>query len=54
MSDRARELRLGWRLTSALPDDPGFEISLDAARREAAGGDVPPEHGVMLRGAMRW
>ena len=50
----ARDYRIGWRLTSAVPGDPGFEVSLDATRREAANGNEPPEHGVMLRGAMRW
>ena len=57
LSDTAREVRLGWRLTSAVRDDPGFEVSLDATRRESAGDDgagVPPEHGVMLRGTLRW
>ena len=54
LSDGAREVRLGWRLTSAVRGDPGFEVSLDATRREAASGDEPSEHGVMLRGAIRW
>ena len=49
----ARDWRIGWRLTSAARGDPGFEASLDAVRREAAN-DGTPEHGVMLRGAMRW
>ena len=50
----ARDWRIGWRLTSALDSDPGFEVHLDATRREAAGGATPPDHGLMLRGAMRW
>ena len=50
----ARDWRLGWRLTSAVPGNAGFEWSLDALRREAAGGATPPDHGLMLRGAMRW
>ena len=45
-------MRLGWRLTSALPDDPGFELSLDAPRREAAN-DGDAEHDVMLRSRLR-
>ena len=53
LSDNARDYRLGWRLTSAVPGDPGFEVSLDATRREAAN-DTAPEHGIMLRGAIRW
>ena len=48
MSDTAREYRIGWRLTSAVRGDPGFEVNLDAMRRETANDDTP-EHGVMLR-----
>ncbi len=53
----AREYRLGWRLTSAVPGDPGFEVSLDATRSEPANGNgagAPAEHGVTLRAAIRW
>ena len=50
----ARDYRIGWRLTSPVAGDPGFEVNLDAVRREPAGGDEAPEHGVMLRGTMRW
>ena len=53
-TDSARDYRIGWRLTSAVPGDSGFEVNLDATRREATGGNEPPEHGVMLRGAIRW
>ena len=49
----ARGWRLGWRLTPAR-DLPGFALSLDAIREEPAGGNAPVEHGVMLRGALRW
>ena len=49
----ARDWRLGWRLTSAMRGDPGFEVSLDATRTEPAN-DEGPEHGVMLRGTVRW
>ena len=46
--DGARDYRLGWRLTlAAASGATGFEVSLDATRREAAGEDA--EHGVMLR-----
>ena len=54
MSDTAREYRMGWRLTSAVRGDPGFEVNLDATRREAANADEPAEHGVMLRSLVRW
>ena len=52
VSDTARDYRLGWRLTPAVSGDTGFEVSLDAMRREAA--DDAAEHAVMLRGRMRW
>ena len=53
----ARDYRTGWRLTSALEGDPGFEVHLDATRKEPAnrnGARAPVEHGVMLRGAIRF
>ncbi len=53
LSETAREYRMGWRLTSAVEGDPGFEVSLDATRREAAN-DNGAEHGVMLRSTIRW
>ena len=49
----ARDWRIGWRLTSAVSGDPGFEVSLDTTRHEPANDDEP-EHGVMLRAAIRW
>ena len=52
LSETGRDYRLGWRLTSARRGDAGFEIGLDATRREAANADA--EHGLMLRGAIRW
>ena len=53
-SDTAREYRMGWRLTSAVPGDPGFEVGLDATRREAVNDNDDAEHGVMLRSLIRW
>ena len=51
--DGARDLRLGWRLTPAAASGAtGFELSVDATRREAGGDDA--EHGVMLRSRLRW
>ena len=41
----ARDDRIGWRLTSAVPNDPGFADCLDATRCEPASGNAPPEHG---------
>ncbi len=58
LSETAREYRMGWRLTSAVRGDPGFEVSLDATRREAANGSGSgagrADHGVMLRSTIRW
>ncbi len=51
LSDTARELRLGWRLTPA--GGSGFELGLDAARREAGGGDMP-EHRIGVGFTARW
>ena len=52
LSDTARDYRLGWRLTSARRGDPGFEIGLEATRREAANADA--EHTVGFRIGARW
>ena len=52
LSDTARDYRLGWRLTPAA-GGAGFELSLDATRRESAG-DGGAEHGVVLRARTSW
>ena len=55
MSDGGvRDYWIGLRLDSAVKGDPGFEINLDATRRESDSGNEAPEHGVMLRSAIRW
>ena len=57
LSNGRWDYRLGWRLTSAVRGDPGFEVTLDAARSEPAndnGSAEPVEHGVMLRAGIRW
>ena len=51
-SETGRDYRVGWRLSSARRGDPGFQVDLDATRREAA--DADAEHGLMLRGTIRW
>ena len=53
LSDTARDLRLGWRLTPAAGGGTGFELSLDATRRESAE-DGDAEHGVVLRVRTSW
>ncbi len=50
LSDTARELRLGWRLAPA--GGGGFELHLDAVRRDGAG-DVP-EHRIGFGLTARW
>ncbi len=57
LSDTMREYRMGWRLSSARPGDAGgFELSLDAARREAANdpGASEPEHRIGFGLTARW
>ncbi len=50
----ARDWRVGWRLTPAVRDGPGFEVNLDATRGEPADDNGPVEHGAMLRSTIRW
>ncbi len=52
LSDTAREFRMGWRLASAVRD--GFELNIDATRREAADSGEPAEHRAMLSATIRW
>ena len=52
LSDTSRDYRLGWRLKPARKGGPDFTLGLEATRREAAGDDA--EHGLMLRGRIRW
>ena len=52
LTETGRDYRLGWRLTSARRGDPGFEINLEGTRSEAA--DADAEHGIALRGTIRW
>ena len=51
LSDAARELRMGCRLTPA--GGGGFELNLDAVRREAANDDAP-EHRIGFGVTARW
>ena len=52
LSGSGRDWRVGWRLAPAR-EGHGFSLDLEGTRRESAGG-AAPEHGVMLRGALRW
>ena len=46
----AHSLRLGGRLQLG----PGFDLSLEAERRESAGGTTTTEHDLTLKGSVRW
>ena len=54
LSEGSRDWRIGWRLSPERQGIPGFELNLDATRTEPASDDAGPEHGLMLRGALRW
>ena len=51
--DGARDYLMGWRLAPA-GEAADFSLNLEGTRRESANDDAPVEHGVMLRGALRW
>ena len=46
LSEGARELRLGGRLTERVTSGLAFELGVEATRREPAHGDAGPEHGL--------
>ena len=50
----ARDYRIGWWLTSSVPNDPGFEVRLDETQRAPTSGNAPRERGAMLRAFIRW
>ena len=54
LSDTGREYSLGWRLALARSHRVAFDLGLEGTRREAANDDRAPEHGLRLRGALRW
>ena len=54
LSDTGREYSLGWRLALARSHRVAFDLALEGTRREAANDDRAPEHGLSLRGALRW
>ena len=56
LSDTGRDYRLGWRLARrrSAGDAGSLELALEAARRERANENAPPEHGVGLRVTARW
>ena len=42
LSDRDRELRLGWRLTESVSTGLAFELGLEGTRRESTDGNAAP------------
>ena len=44
LSDRDREIRLGWRMTERVTTGLAFEFGLEGTRREFMGDDAGPEH----------
>ena len=48
-SDTARDYRVSWQLTLAVPNESGFEVILGARLREAANGNKRSGHIVMLK-----
>ena len=50
LADTAREVRMGWRLSPA--SGGGFEVNLDAARRDNVGD--APEHRIGVGATARW
>ncbi len=54
LSESGRDWRIGWRLKPARRMALDFALDIEATRSEHAGHDANPEHGVMLRGSIRW
>ena len=42
-----------WRLGTRWKIGPSFDLNLQGSRRESAN-DNPPDHGLMMRGSLRW
>ncbi len=54
LAESYRRYSFGWRLERARPARVAFGLLIEATRREAAGGDRPPEHGVGVRLTAGW
>ena len=54
LAESYRRYSFGWRLERARPARLAFGLLFEATRREAAGGDRPPEHGVGVRLTAGW
>ena len=53
LMESSRDWRLGWQLVTAHRENLNMTLGLEATRRESSD-DEPSEHGVMLRGVVRW
>ena len=53
LTNTGRELRLGWRLAEWVFAGVAFEVGVEGTRREAAGGDADPEHGITVDAGWR-
>ena len=53
LTNTGRELRLGWRLAEWVFAGVAFEVGVEGTRREAAGGDADPEHGITVGAGWR-
>ena len=54
LSGSARDFRVGWRFVSVQQAPVDFQLGIEGTRRETAGDHAPAEHGVGLRGSVRW
>ena len=53
LGNAGRELRLGWRLAERVSSGLAFELGVEGTRREPAGGDADPVHGIALGAGWR-
>ncbi|KKZ12325.1 MAG: hypothetical protein TE42_04915 [Candidatus Synechococcus spongiarum SP3] len=53
-SENVRDCRIGWKFSPASQGNTTapHKLELDATRSESTGGDIPAEHGVMLRSTL--
>ena len=53
LTGAGREFRFGWRLVERVPAGLAFELGVEGTRREPAGGDAGPEHGLTVGAGWR-
>ena len=54
LSQSGRDWRIGYRFVSTRREALDLELGLEGTRRENTNDDTPPEHGLIIRGAVRW